>query len=78
MGTRKCRHLPSDGACVFHVVRWPICFSDTSLAIRILKTRIAMHCDDGGSHMRKSFVALLLLVGAARPWRLRRLPTRMS
>src|SRR3989442_8293666 len=24
-----------------------------------------MHCDDGGSHMRKSFVALLLVLGAA-------------
>src|SRR5258708_3908232 len=24
-----------------------------------------MHCDDGGSHMKKPFVALLLLVGAA-------------
>src|SRR5689334_12417975 len=24
-----------------------------------------MHCDDGGSHMRKSYVALLLMVGAA-------------
>src|ERR1041384_5078430 len=24
-----------------------------------------MHCDDGGSHMKKPFVALLLMVGAA-------------
>ena len=26
---------------------------------------LPMHCDDGGSHMKKPFVALLLMVGAA-------------
>src|SRR5262249_45691989 len=43
-----------------------ICFSDTSLAIRTSEDfALPMHCDDGGSHMKKPFVALLLLVGAA-------------
>src|SRR5215813_11951947 len=43
-----------------------ICFGDTSLAIRTSEDfALPMHCDDGGSHMKKPFVALLLLVGAA-------------
>jgi hypothetical protein len=43
-----------------------ICFGDTSLAIRTSDDfALPMHCDDGGSHMKKPFVALLLLVGAA-------------
>jgi hypothetical protein len=43
-----------------------ICFGDTSLAIRTSEDfALPMHCDDGGSHMKKPFVALLLLMGAA-------------
>src|SRR5262245_8749715 len=43
-----------------------ICFGDTSLAIRTSEDfALPMHCDDGGSHMKKPFVALLLLIGAA-------------
>src|SRR5262245_33478467 len=43
-----------------------ICFGDTSLAIRTSEDfALPMHCDDGGSHMKKPFVALLLLLGAA-------------
>src|SRR5215471_15079863 len=46
-----------------------ICFGDTSLAIRTSEDfALPMHCDDGGSHMKKSLVALLLLVGAAAMW----------
>src|SRR5262249_35316416 len=42
-----------------------ICFGDTSLAIRTSEDyALPMHCDDGGSHMKKPFVALLLLIGA--------------
>src|SRR5262249_25153324 len=42
-----------------------ICFGDTSLAIRTSEDfALPMHCDDGGSHMKKPFVALLLLLGA--------------
>src|SRR5262252_6423548 len=43
-----------------------IVFGDTSLAIRTSEDfALPMHCDDGGSHMKKPFVALLLLCGAA-------------
>src|SRR5436190_758714 len=43
-----------------------ICFGDTSLAIRTSEDfALPMHCDDGGSHMKKPFVASLLLIGAA-------------
>src|SRR5437667_5190416 len=39
---------------------------DTSLAnLSSEDFALPMHCDDGGSQMRKSFVALLLVLGAA-------------
>src|SRR5437879_1115685 len=39
---------------------------DTSLAIPNSEDfALPMHCDDGGSHMRKSFVALLLIGAVA-------------
>src|ERR1043166_5659121 len=47
-------------------VRRRFVFGDTSLAIRTSEDfALPMHCDDGGSHMKKPFVALLLMVGAA-------------